>query len=107
MPLALASSTDAVGILGMALVFGHIGVVTPSERLLPFSYAAMLRGTPTLIATSTDRLANDLSWELLDHPIGTFEFTLGLAVLFGCKPVAPDGHPIASLMNQAQLVTCW
>ncbi|MDZ7701328.1 MAG: SLC13 family permease [Halobacteriales archaeon] len=56
--------------------------VSPSKLLLPLSYAAMLGGTLTLIATSTNLLASDLSRQLLDHPIGMFEFTpLGILVL--------------------------
>ena len=56
--------------------------LSPSKLLLPLSYAAMLGGTLTLIGTSTNLLANDLSRQLLDHPIGMFEFTpLGILVL--------------------------
>ena len=56
--------------------------LSPSKLLLPLSYAAMLGGTLTLIGTSTNLLANDLSRQLLDHPIGMFEFTpLGVLVL--------------------------
>ena len=56
--------------------------ISPSKLLLPLSYAAMLGGTLTLIGTSTNLLASDLSRELLDHPIGMFEFTpLGILVL--------------------------
>ena len=56
--------------------------LSPSKLLLPLSYAAMLGGTLTLIGTSTNLLASDLSRQLLDHPIGMFEFTpLGVLVL--------------------------
>ena len=56
--------------------------LSPSKLLLPLSYAAMMGGTLTLIGTSTNLLASDLSTELLDHPIGMFEFTpLGVLVL--------------------------
>jgi di/tricarboxylate transporter len=56
--------------------------LSPSKLLLPLSYAAMLGGTLTLIGTSTNLLASDLSNELLGHPIGMFEFTpLGVIVL--------------------------
>ena len=56
--------------------------VSPSKLLIPLSYAAMLGGTLTLVGTATNLVASDLSAELLDHPIGMFEFTpLGLIVL--------------------------
>ena len=56
--------------------------LSPSKLLLPLSYAAMMGGTLTLIGTSTNLLASDLSRDLLDHPIGMFEFTpLGVLVL--------------------------
>ena len=56
--------------------------ISPSKLLLPLSYAAMMGGTLTLIGTSTNLLASDLSSDLLDHPIGMFEFTpLGVLVL--------------------------
>ena len=56
--------------------------LSPSKLLLPLSYAAMMGGTLTLIGTSTNLLASDLSRELLGRPIGMFEFTpLGLVVL--------------------------
>ncbi|MFB6301059.1 MAG: SLC13 family permease [Halobacteriales archaeon] len=57
--------------------------ISPSKLLLPLSYAAMLGGTLTLIGTSTNILASDLSRQLLDHPISMFEFTkLGVIILF-------------------------
>ena len=56
--------------------------ISPSKLLLPLSYAAMLGGTLTLIGTSTNILASDLSRQLLDHPLSMFEFTkLGIVVL--------------------------
>ena len=56
--------------------------ISPSKLLLPLSYAAMLGGTLTLVGTSTNILANDLSRQLLGRPIGMFEFTpLGVLVL--------------------------
>ncbi|MFB6302797.1 MAG: SLC13 family permease, partial [Haloferacaceae archaeon] len=56
--------------------------ISPSKLLLPLSYAAMLGGTLTLIGTSTNILASDLSRQLLDHPLSMFEFTkLGVVVL--------------------------
>jgi di/tricarboxylate transporter len=56
--------------------------ISPSKLLLPLSYAAMLGGTLTLIGTSTNILASDLSRQLLDHPLSMFEFTkLGVITL--------------------------
>ncbi|MFB6187562.1 MAG: SLC13 family permease, partial [Halobacteriaceae archaeon] len=56
--------------------------ISRSKLLLPLSYAAMLGGTLTLIGTSTNILASDLSRQLLNHPISMFEFTkLGIIIL--------------------------
>ena len=56
--------------------------ISPSKLLLPLSYAAMLGGTLTLIGTSTNILASDLSRQLLGRPISMFEFTkLGVVVM--------------------------
>lgn len=55
---------------------------SPSKYLLPVSYAAIMGGTLTLIGTSTNILASDVSARLLDHPFSMFEFTkLGVLVL--------------------------
>ena len=56
--------------------------VSPSKLLMPVSFVAMLGGTLTLIGTSTNILASDLSARLIDHPFSMFEFTqLGVVVL--------------------------
>ena len=56
--------------------------VSPSKLLMPLSFAAMLGGTLTLIGTSTNLLASDLSRTLLDHPLSMFEITpVGIVVL--------------------------
>jgi di/tricarboxylate transporter len=56
--------------------------ISPSKLLLPLSYAAMLGGTLTLIGTSTNILASDLSRTLLGQPLSMFEFTkLGVITL--------------------------
>ncbi|MDZ7730544.1 MAG: SLC13 family permease [Natrialbaceae archaeon] len=50
--------------------------VSPSKLLLPLSFAAILGGTLTVLGTSTNILASDLTQELLNRPpIGMFEFT--------------------------------
>lgn len=56
--------------------------VSPSKLLIPVSYIAMLGGMLTLIGTSTNILASDVSARLIDRPFSMFEFTqLGLLVL--------------------------
>jgi len=65
--------------------------ISPSKLLLPLSYAAMLGGTLTLIGTSTNILASDLSRDLAAqspqqypslHAFSMFEFTpVGIVVL--------------------------
>lgn len=55
---------------------------SPSKYLLPVSYASMMGGMLTLIGTSTNILASDVSARLLGHPFSMFEFTrLGFVVL--------------------------
>lgn len=56
--------------------------ISPSKLLIPISYVAMLGGMLTLIGTSTNILASDVSARLLDRPFSMFEFTqLGILVL--------------------------
>ncbi|WP_418281603.1 SLC13 family permease [Halorubrum sp. DTA98] len=56
--------------------------VSPSKLLMPVSYAAMLGGMLTLIGTSTNILASDVSGRLIGRPFSMFEFTqLGVVVL--------------------------
>ena len=56
--------------------------VSPSKLLIPLSYAGMLGGTITLLGTSTNILASEISARLINHPFGMFEFTkLGLIAL--------------------------
>ncbi len=58
--------------------------ISPSKLLLPLSYAAILGGTLTLIGTSTNILASDLTRQLIPgrDGIGMFEFTsLGVIIL--------------------------
>lgn len=54
---------------------------SPSKLLIPLSYASILGGTLTLVGTTSNLLASDLSRRLLDHRITMFEFThLGIVV---------------------------
>ncbi|WP_159483009.1 SLC13 family permease [Halorubrum sp. JWXQ-INN 858] len=56
--------------------------ISPSKLLMPVSFAAMLGGMLTLIGTSTNILASDVSGRLIGRPFSMFEFTqLGLIVL--------------------------
>ncbi|MGM0410414.1 MAG: SLC13 family permease [Bacillota bacterium] len=55
---------------------------SPSKLLIPLSYAAMFGGTVTLLGTSTNILASQVSARILDHPFSMFEFTkLGIIVV--------------------------
>ncbi len=54
---------------------------SPSKILIPLSYASMMGGVITLIGTSTNLLASDISQRLINHPFSMFEFTkLGLVI---------------------------
>ena len=56
--------------------------VSPSKLLMPVSFMAMLGGMLTLIGTSTNILASDVSARLIGEPFSMFEFTqLGVIVL--------------------------
>jgi di/tricarboxylate transporter len=76
------NNTAAVAILlPMVTDLAERGGTSPSKLLLPLSYASMFGGMLTLIGTSTNILASELSDRLLDHPFGMFEFTqLGIVV---------------------------
>ncbi|MFB6233822.1 MAG: SLC13 family permease [Halopenitus sp.] len=56
--------------------------ISPSKLLMPVSFVSMLGGMLTLIGTSTNILASDISGRLIGHPFSMFEFTqLGVVVL--------------------------
>ena len=76
------NNTAAVAILlPMVTDIAHEGKISPSKLLLPLSYASMFGGMLTLIGTSTNILASQLSAELLGRPFSMFEFTqLGIVV---------------------------
>ena len=77
------NNTPVVAILVSVITdLAHKGKTSPSKLLIPLSYASMLGGTLTLIGTSTNILASEISGRLLGHPFSMFEFTkLGVIVL--------------------------
>ncbi len=77
------NNTPVVAILVPVISdIAHQGKTSPSKLLIPLSYASMFGGMLTLIGTSTNILASDVSARLLDHPFSMFEFTkLGIVVL--------------------------
>ncbi|WP_248898070.1 SLC13 family permease [Haloplanus halobius] len=77
------NNTPVVAILVPVISdLAHAGKTSPSKLLLPLSYASMFGGMLTLIGTSTNILASDVSARLLGHPFSMFEFTkLGVVVL--------------------------
>ena len=87
---ALTGSTSGIvnntpvvaALIPMVRELGRKTNVSPSKLLIPLSYTAMLGGTVTLIGTSTNLLASQVSDRMLGHPFSMFEFTgLGIIVL--------------------------
>ncbi|ARS90991.1 SLC13 family permease [Natrarchaeobaculum aegyptiacum] len=86
---------------------------SPSTLLIPLSYAAMLGGMLTLVGTSPNLLASDISGRLVGRSFTMFEFTqLGVIVLLtGAVYLLTVGHrlvperidPDADLANQFEL----
>lgn len=79
----LVNNTPVVAaLIPMVKELGRKTKVSPSKLLIPLSYTAMLGGTLTLIGTSTNLLASQVSSRMLGHPFSMFEFTgLGIIVL--------------------------
>ncbi|WP_436908167.1 SLC13 family permease [Halosimplex marinum] len=70
------NNTAAVAILlPMVTDLAHEGKTSPSKLLIPLSYASMFGGTLTLIGTSTNILASELSGRLVGRTFTMFEFT--------------------------------
>ncbi|MFB6194609.1 MAG: SLC13 family permease [Haloplanus sp.] len=98
------NNTPVVAILVPVITdLAHAGKTSPSKLLLPLSYASMFGGMLTLIGTSTNILASDVSARLLGHPFSMFEFTkLGVVVLvvgslylfFVSPRLLPDRVPV-------------
>ncbi len=76
------NNTAAVAILlPMVTDLAHESRTSPSKLLIPLSYASMFGGMLTLIGTSTNILASQLSADLIGRPFSMFEFTqLGIVV---------------------------
>ena len=76
------NNTAAVAILlPMVTDVAHEGKTSPSKLLMPLSYASMFGGMLTLIGTSTNILASELSGRLGVGTFSMFEFTqLGIIV---------------------------
>ncbi|QLH76299.1 SLC13 family permease [Halosimplex rubrum] len=76
------NNTAAVAILlPMVTDLAHEGKTSPSKLLIPLSYASMFGGMLTLIGTSTNILASELSGRLIGRTFTMFEFTqLGVVV---------------------------
>ncbi|ODR81167.1 potassium transporter TrkA [Haladaptatus sp. W1] len=84
------NNTPVVAILVPVITdLAHEGKTSPSKLLIPLSYASMLGGMLTLIGTSTNILASNVTGRLAEttgnarlHPFSMFEFTgLGFIVL--------------------------
>ncbi len=77
------NNTPVVAILVPVVVdLAQKGKTSPSKLLMPLSFASMFGGMLTLIGTSTNILASDISRRLIGHPFSMFEFTgLGLVIL--------------------------
>ncbi len=81
LPSGLLNNTPIVAMLIPAVSdLAREGGTSPSKLLLPLSYASMVGGMLTLIGTSTNLVASDVSARLLDRPFSMFEFT-GLGTL--------------------------
>ena len=95
LPSGLLNNTPIVAMLIPAVSdLAREGGTSPSKLLLPLSYASMVGGMLTLIGTSTNLVASDVSARLLDHPFSMFEFTgLGaLVFLTGALYLLLVGH---------------
>lgn len=89
------NNTPVVAILVPVISdLAHQGNSSPSKLLIPLSFASMFGGMLTLIGTSTNILASDVSARLLNHPFSMFEFTsLGVIVLLvGTAYLLTIGH---------------
>lgn len=80
---AFVNNTAAVAVfLPMVLAASAANRMSPSQLLIPMSYAAQMGGVCTLIGTSTNLLVNAMAKDLGHPGFGLFEFApLGLIVM--------------------------
>ena len=93
----IVNNTPVVAaLIPMVRELGRKTNVSPSKLLIPLSYTAMLGGTVTLIGTSTNLLASQVSERMLGHSFSMFEFTgLGIIVLLvGIFYLLTVGHKL-------------
>ncbi len=82
-PSGFLNNTPIVAMLIPAVSdLAREGGTSPSKLLIPLSYASMVGGMLTLIGTSTNLVASNVSARLLDHPFSMFEFTELGAIVF-------------------------
>ena len=87
-------------VMAMCCKFG----LSPSQYLIPVSYASILAGTCTLIGTSTNIIVSDLSAAAGHGALGMFELaTLGVPIaivgiifLMAAAPRLMPAHPVVS-----------
>ncbi len=104
------NNTPVVAIMiPMANDLARRATVSPSRFMIPLSYASMMGGMLTLIGTSTNILASDVSARLIDRPFSMFEFTsLGALVLlvgsvyllFAAPRLLPDRLPAEGSLTE-------
>ena len=77
------NNTPVVAVfIPMVTDLGRTTKVSPSKLLIPLSYASTMGGVLTLIGTSINLIASDISSDLIGRPFRFFEFTpLGIVVL--------------------------
>lgn len=80
---AVMNNTAVVAILIPVVVALAVGIQSaPSRYLIPLSYAAQMGGVLTLIGTSTNILASEISSRSGHRPLGMFEFSAtGIVIL--------------------------
>jgi len=83
LPSGLINNTPVVAMLVPVISeMAKKGKNSPSRVLIPLSYASQMGGMLTLIGTSTNLLASDISRRMIGQPFSMFEFTaLGAIVL--------------------------
>src|SRR5690625_7852696 len=85
---AILNNTPVVAIfIPLVMSLARKNGTSPSKILIPLSYASMMGGTLTLIGSSTNLLASEISDRLIDKPFYMFEFTslFRKSVVSGCK----------------------